>query len=58
MTWANEDSTAHTATVSGGPETGAIGGGASGSITFDAAGTYDYVCQFHPGSMSGTVVVR
>lgn len=58
VTWTNQDSTAHTATVSGGPDTGAIAAGSSGSITFTTPGTYDYVCQFHPGSMAGTVVVR
>lgn len=58
ITWTNQDSTAHTATVSGGPGTGAISGGASASLTLEAPGTYDYVCQFHPGSMTGTIVVR
>ena len=58
VTWTNQDSTAHTATISGGPNTGAISRDQSASLTFDTAGTYDYVCQFHPGSMTGTVVVR
>lgn len=58
VTWTNEDTTAHTATVSGGgPNTGAISRGASATLVFDRAGTYTYVCQFHPGSMTGTVTV-
>ncbi len=50
--------TAHTATVDGGPNTSTISGGSSASLTFATPGTYDYVCQFHPGSMTGTVIVR
>lgn len=58
ITWTNEDSTAHTATVEdGGPDTGSLAGGASGTLTFDEAGTYTYRCSFHPGSMQGEVVV-
>lgn len=59
ITWTNEDSTAHTATVEdGGPDTGSLAGGASGTLTFDEAGTYTYRCAFHPGSMQGEVVVQ
>lgn len=59
ITWTNEDSTAHTASVAGGgPDTGAIRGGESATLSFDQPGTFDYVCQFHPGSMTGTIVVR
>ena len=59
VTWTNQDSTAHTATVDGGgPNTGPIKGGAAATLTFDTPGTFTYVCQFHPGSMTGTVVVR
>ena len=59
ITWTNDDSTAHTATVEGGgPDTGSLAGGASGTLTFDEPGTYTYRCAFHPGSMQGEVVVQ
>lgn len=56
VTWSNADRVAHTATGTGWA-TGTVAGGASAEVTFDAAGSYPYVCQFHP-SMAGTVVVR
>lgn len=59
ITWTNEDSTSHTASVlDGGPSTGSIAGGESATLTFDEAGTFDYQCDFHPGSMTGTIVVQ
>jgi plastocyanin len=57
VTWRNEDDTAHTATDSGKFNTGDIGPGAAKSVTFNAAGTYGYICAIHP-TMTGTVVVR
>lgn len=57
VTWRNEDATAHTATDSGKFNTGDIGPGAAKSVTFNAAGTYSYICAIHP-TMTGTVVVR
>lgn len=58
VTWANNDSTPHTATAGGGAfDTGSIGAGGSASITFDTAGTFAYVCSIHP-QMAGTVVVQ
>jgi plastocyanin len=57
VTWTNRDSVPHTATDGDGSfDTGTIDGGASGSHTFDAPGTFDYVCAFHP-NMTGTVIV-
>ena len=56
VTWTNSDAQAHTATGSGW-NTGDLGNGESGSITFQAAGTFDYMCGIHP-AMRGTVVVR
>jgi plastocyanin len=48
VTWTNEDSTAHTATAEDGTfDTGMLAKGASGSFTFDKAGTYDYYCIPH-----------
>ncbi len=57
VTWTNRDSVPHTATADDGSfDTGAIDGGASASHTFDAPGTFSYVCAFHP-SMTGSITV-
>lgn len=56
VTWTNSDAQAHTATGDGW-NTGDLGNGDSGSITFQNAGTFDYMCGIHP-AMRGTVVVR
>ena len=57
VTWTNEDAAPHTATAGGSSfDTGTIGNGASASVTFATAGTYAYICEFHP-TMTGTVVV-
>jgi hypothetical protein len=56
VTWSNEDPTPHTAT-GGAFDTGNLGTGASATVTFDTAGTFDYVCTIHP-QMAGTVVVE
>jgi plastocyanin len=57
VTWTNSDAQAHTATSGSAWNTGDIAGGASASITFQTAGTFDYICAIHP-TMTGTVVVR
>jgi plastocyanin len=56
VTWTNNDAQQHTATSAGGFNTGTIEPGASVSVTFDAAGTFEYACAFHP-FMKGTVIV-
>jgi plastocyanin len=58
VTWTNNDTTAHTATVGAqsGCDTGTIAPGATGSIQFTAAGTYDYMCKIHP-NMTGKIEV-
>lgn len=56
VTWTNSDAQAHTATGTGW-NTGDLGNGDSGSITFAAAGSFDYICGIHP-AMRGTVAVR
>jgi LPXTG-motif cell wall-anchored protein len=55
VTWTNAGPTAHTATGSG-FDTGLLRRGASGSHTFDEAGTFSYKCTPHP-NMTGTVRV-
>jgi plastocyanin len=55
--FSNQDSTEHTATAAGGFDTGTIGKGQTKSVTLNTAGTFSYVCTFHP-FMHGTVTVR
>jgi plastocyanin len=58
VTWTNEDSAPHTATAGDGSfDTGQLANGASGTATFDTAGTFAYVCSIHP-QMTGSVVVE
>ena len=58
VTWTNQDSAAHTATAGDGSfDTGNLGNGESGTVTFDTAGTFAYVCSIHP-QMAGSVVVE
>lgn len=56
VTWTNADDQAHTATSSGNFDAGAIDPAQSSTVDFPTAGTFTYVCSFHP-FMSGTVVV-
>jgi plastocyanin len=58
VTWTNDDTAAHTATGAGGAfDTGSIDVGGTASVTFNTAGTINYICTFHP-AMTGTVVVE
>jgi plastocyanin len=60
VTWTNKDSAAHTATLDQGAgafDTGTLNQGDSKKITFDTAGSFAYICSFHP-FMKGTVVVQ
>jgi plastocyanin len=58
VTWSNEGPTPHSATAKDGSfDTGLRGKGKSRSHTFDAAGTFSYICTPHP-FMKGTVTVR
>jgi plastocyanin len=56
VTWVNQDSQQHTATGEGTFDTGAVPPGESVTVTFDEAGSFPYVCSFHP-FMTGTVTV-
>jgi len=67
VTWVNQDTTDHTATfttVPAGVTATSVSasdippGTSFGPVTFTVAGTYDYHCQFHPGWMRGTVIVK
>lgn len=51
----NSDGAPHTATaVDGSFDTGRLNRNDSGQVTITAAGTYDYICTFHP-SMKGVI---
>jgi plastocyanin len=54
--WTNKGDEEHDADGNG-IETGTLQPGDSGSQTFGMAGTYKYVCTFHP-NMKGTVLVE
>jgi plastocyanin len=58
VVWKNDDSVAHTAAATGkdGFDSGNLDGGKSFSHTFKAAGTFHYVCAYHP-DMRGTLTV-
>ena len=58
VTFVNQDSAPHTATVkAGGFDTGTLNKGQSKAITIDKPGTYDYVCEFH-AFMKGKLTVK
>jgi plastocyanin len=57
VTWTNEDSAPHTATVTGGFDTDTIKQGKSATVELPKAGTYMYHCAFH-AYMHGTIVVK
>ena len=55
--WTNGDTAPHTATAEDDSfDTGSLDKGDAGKVTFDEAGTFSYICTFHP-FMSGTVRV-
>ena len=58
VTWTNNDSAQHTATVKSDPTctTETLANGASGSIVFNVAGSYEFFCKIHP-TMTGTIEV-
>jgi plastocyanin len=58
LTWTNSDSAAHTATADDRSfDTQTIDQGKSKSVSFSAAGTFAYHCDFHP-FMKAMVVVK
>lgn len=56
MTWTNSDTQNHTVTASGTFDLGSIAPKATATQTFETAGTFAYICAFHP-FMKGTVIV-
>jgi plastocyanin len=58
VTWRNVDAANHTVTFAKGPgDLGNVGERRSRSATFSRAGTFSYVCEYHP-SMHGKVIVE
>ena len=56
FTVTNNDSTTHTFSAVDGTFSVSVGGGEVGTLTVDAPGTYQVVCQIH-SSMTGTLTV-
>lgn len=56
VTWTNRSDREHTVTFRSGGGSGEFGGGGTFTHTFDAPGTFDYLCAIHP-EMTGTVTV-
>jgi plastocyanin len=55
--WRNDDSVSHTATASDGTfDSKNLDRGQTYTFTFTKAGTYAYVCSYHP-NMTGKIVV-
>ena len=58
VTWIHDSRMPHTITGNAdGLRSSTLNGGQQYSHTFDAAGRYDYACDFHP-SMKGSVIVE
>jgi plastocyanin len=58
VVWTNADLVPHTATATGGAwDSGSLEDGASWRWVAGHAGTYEYLCSFHPG-MQGTLVIQ
>ncbi len=58
VTWTNSDNFTHSVQFDGEASPGSVmKPGDSTSHTFEKAGTYGYICAFHPQDMKGTVLV-
>lgn len=59
VTWTNRDAAPHTVTASDGAfDSGALNEGDTFSYTFEDAGTFDYVCEIHPGMTASVTVTE
>ncbi|MEO0544485.1 MAG: cupredoxin family copper-binding protein [Pseudomonadota bacterium] len=58
ITFINGDGAPHTATATDGSfDTGRLNAGDSATVTITSAGTFEYVCSFHP-SMKGVIIAE
>jgi plastocyanin len=57
VTWTNKDAAQHSARFAG-RGTAVLSQNQSGSLTFTAAGTFNYDCAVHGAAMQGTVIVQ
>jgi plastocyanin len=58
VTWSNQDTAPHTATLDNGAcSTDPINPGSSASLVFNTPGTYTYHCKIHPTQMKGYTIV-
>lgn len=62
VTWTNQDSAAHTVTSDSSSkesfDSGSMAKGKTFSHTFKTAGTFDYICTFHPDMMGKVEVTE
>src|SRR5688500_8195131 len=54
--WTNSDASAHTATSPGNWDSGNLAQNQTFSHTFNTAGSFNYICSYHPG-MTGNITV-
>ena len=57
LEWANQDIVAHTATAKDKSWDVNVLPGKNGRMVMKAAGTFDYICRYHP-NMTGAVIVE
>jgi plastocyanin len=59
VSWINMDRVSHTATaIEGSFDSGTLGKDDTFSHTFSERGTFNYLCNFHPNTMKGTIIVQ
>lgn len=56
--WVQQDDSRHTVDFEDGEESGDLEQGDTYRRTFDEAGTYDYICFFHPRMTASVTVTR
>ncbi len=58
ITWSNQDTAPHSATLDNGVcDTDTIAQGSTASLVFNTPGTYTYHCKVHPAQMKGFSIV-
>jgi plastocyanin len=57
LEWANQDIVAHTATAKDKSWDVNVLPGKNGQMVVKAAGTFDYICRYHP-NMTGKIIVE